>query len=302
MGNGYWTELTDRAVFKITGDVAEKFLQDLITNDLKYASEKKAIHAGLLTPQGKILFDFFLLRQAQGFLLETNRNHLPDLMKRITFYKLRANLTLSDQSDVFRIVAFWGKDKNAAPAIETPSFVDPRYRELGRRFFVNPDQVTLFTKEPSCIHATQADYHRHRIALGVPEGGKDYDYQETFPHEANFDYLSGIDFKKGCYIGQEVVSRMHHRGTVRKRIICVKGTTDLPGERSDVFAKGQQIGILRSVDGMQGLALIRLDRAMSAQQHGHVITAGSIPIHLSAPAWASPDFLPTYKDVKSARM
>jgi folate-binding protein YgfZ len=134
--------------------------------------------------------------------------------------------------------------------------------------------------------ATPEDYHAHRIALGVPEGGKDYELGDTYPHEALFDQLNGVSFEKGCYVGQEVVSRMQHRGTARKRVVPVLADATLPDPGTPVVAGSVEIGRLgSSVDGM-GLALLRLDRAAEMQEKGDALQAGSVPLRIELPRWA----------------
>ena len=137
-----------------------------------------------------------------------------------------------------------------------------------------------------CALVTEADYHARRIALGVPEGGRDYAYGDAFPHEALFDQLNGVDFKKGCYVGQEVVSRMEHRGTARKRIVGVEGEGPLPASGTEITAGGKPIGTLGSVGGASGLALLRLDRAEEAKAAGLPLRAGDVTVAVRIPAWA----------------
>ena len=137
-----------------------------------------------------------------------------------------------------------------------------------------------------CAVAGESDYHAHRIALGVPEGGRDYAFGDTFPHEALFDQLNGVDFEKGCFVGQEVVSRMQHRGTARKRVVGVEGERPLPAPGAEILAGNIPIGTLGSVDGKSGLALVRLDRAEDAKAQGIPLRAGDVAISLRIPPFA----------------
>ena len=146
---------------------------------------------------------------------------------------------------------------------------DARWFEIAfRRFAVTPGSRSL-----GCAAATEQDYHAFRIGLGVPEGGRDYAFGDTFPHEALFDQLGGVDFEKGCFVGQEVVSRMEHRGTARKRIVPVESRMPLPAPGTNIEAGGMEIGTLGSVSGSSGLALVRLDRVEDALARGQGITA-----------------------------
>lgn len=276
-------ELTDRTAIRVTGDDAHKFLQDVVTNDVTRAVDGKAVHAALLTPQGKILFDFFLLDRGDHFLLECARDTVDELIKRLMFYRLRAAVEFEDLSNEVRIWAAWQGD----PACDDDAvkFADPRVETLGFRV-VAP--VSSEMADTGCKLSSEDAYHGHRISLGVPEAGKDYALGETFPHEADYDQLDGVDFHKGCYVGQEVVSRVEHRGTARKRIVPVRGASELSaGEQ--VSGGDSEIGVMGSVSGDRGLAMIRLDRAEKAISQGRELRAGNVDIALEQPSWASFD-------------
>lgn len=272
-------ELSDRGVIKIHGSDAHKLLQDIVTNDITKARDGRAIHAALLTPQGKILFDFFLIDRGDDLLLECARDVIPELLKRLTFYKLRADVTFEDISETNTVWASWGEtsafDDNAL------AYADPRAAGLGYRIVATSGSNPCET----CNEATRNDYHAHRIGLGVPESGLDYLLGDTFPHEADYDQLHGVDFKKGCYVGQEVVSRMQHRGTARKRIVPVTGVKGLASGET-ITAGDATIGTLGSVSGDRGLAMIRLDRVEKAVEDGRTLTIGSAEIYLRQPEWA----------------
>jgi folate-binding protein YgfZ len=274
--------LPDRGAVRIGGADARKFLQGLITNDMEKARDGAAIHAGLLSPQGKILFEFFVVPAGDSFLLEGPRSMAADLSKRLGFYKLRADITVADEPAI-QVAAAWGEDIFAAVegAIVYP---DPRLGELGYRALL-PAGVGIGVAL-GCTETSAEAYHAMRIGLGVPEGGRDFAYGDAFPHEALFDQLNGVDFAKGCYVGQEVVSRMEHRGTARKRIVPVSGDDPLPPAGSEIMAGSVPIGTLGSVNGRDGLALLRLDRAGEALTAGKPLTAGGVPIRLRRPAFA----------------
>jgi folate-binding protein YgfZ len=283
-------ELEARSIIKVSGDDANKFLQDIVTNDVTKAVDGKAVHAGLLTPQGKILFEFFLLNRGDHFLLECSSATVSDLIKRLSFYKLRAAVEIEDLSGSFKVWVSWnGKPEIPAEAI---AFMDPRLEILGLRI-IAPTSLDVTT---GCEVTSEDDYHRLRIALGVPEADKDYPLGDTFPHDADYDQLAGVDFKKGCYVGQEVVSRMQHRGTARKRIVPARGNAPLT-EGAKISAGDTTIGMLGSVAGDMGLAMVRLDRAEKAIENGYQLMAGNVEIDLIHPGWA--DFsVPTQGDMK----
>ena len=272
--------LHDRGVVRMSGADAAKLLQGIVTADLDLLEKQPAVFAGLLTPQGKILFDFFIVKTEQGFLLDTLREKAPDLAKRLTFYKLRANVTIADASEEYSVAALWG---GGEPTLESSALVypDPRLAEVGWRAIA---PAGFRWDQPGTTAATEADYHTHRIALGVPEGGRDYALGDTFPHEALFDQLGGVSFQKGCYVGQEVVSRMEHRSTARKRVVPVDGPDRLQAD-SDVKAGEAVIGKIGSASGARGLALLRLDRVGEALGKGQSITAGGVPVTVNLPTW-----------------
>jgi folate-binding protein YgfZ len=279
--------LPDRGVVSVSGADAEKFLAGLITNEMALLSDAPAIYAGLLTPQGKVLFDFFVVRNGDGYLLDVARDLAPALAKRLSLYKLRAAVEIADVSQDFAVAALWNSQ---TPALDSGPrcivFPDPRLGGLGLRALM---QVPL----PSDLGgsgitaATDRDYLTHRISLGVPEGGKDYAFGDAFPHEALFDQLHGLSFTKGCYVGQEIVARMQHRATVRKRIVPVIAHESLPAGGIEITAGGVAIGTLGSVSGRQGLALLRLDRAQEFKARGVGLSAGGIAIDAEAPAFAN---------------
>ncbi len=276
------TLLTDRGVVAVTGPDAAKLLQGLVTNDVDDAKPGEAVFAGLLSPQGKIQFDFFLVQIGDGFLIDVARDRAVDLVKRLTLYRLRSKADISDRSAELAVVAAWG-DAAVAPSAATVAYRDPRLPGLGWRG-IAPVAVVA---DHSGQEASERAYHARRIALGVPEGGRDYAYGDAFPHEALFDQLHGVSFDKGCYVGQEIVSRMQHRGTARKRIVPLRGEADLPAPGTPITAGGVEIGVLGSTAGREGLGLVRLDRAAEFKGKGVPLMAGDVTVTLAKPSFAT---------------
>jgi tRNA-modifying protein YgfZ len=276
--------LTDRGVVRVAGADAAKLLQGVITGDMDLLASQPAIHAALLTPQGKVLFDFFVVVVPGGFVLEAAAERTAELARRLALYRLRAKADIADVSGDYRVLVAWGdvRDGSSGPTSRQLAFRDPRLPELGIRILVEahsaPD-IAVFG-----IEGSAGDYHAHRIALGVPEGGKDFAFGDAFPHEADMDQLAGVSFTKGCFVGQEVVSRIQNRATVRKRVVPVSGEAPL-ASGADVHAGTAVIGKVGSVAGRQGLALLRLDRAAEAAAKGESLTAGGTPITLHKPDW-----------------
>jgi tRNA-modifying protein YgfZ len=272
--------LPSRAVLAVGGTDARKFLQGLITNDIGKVQGTHAIHAGLLSPQGKILFDFFVVAAGDGFLVDVTRDKAEELAKRLAFYRLRAAIEIGEDPSR-EVAACWG-DIPVKPG-GAIVYADPRLPALGYRVLMKKGTRLAGT---GCAVATERDYHAFRISLGVPEGGRDYAFGDAFPHEALFDQLGGVDFEKGCFVGQEVVSRMEHRGTARKRIVPVESRMPLPAPGTSIEAGGMEIGTLGSVSGALGLALVRLDRVEEALARGQGITTDGKSIVLRRPAFA----------------
>lgn len=277
-------ELTDRGVVRVAGDEARHFLQGLITADVDAVSDDAAQFGALLTPQGKILFDFLVFGDGDALLLDTLKSHAGDLAKRLIFYKLRAKVEIADLSDSHMVIAAWDGAEDAAIS---GFAADPRHDGLGRRRLV---ERADFQPPEGWRAAGMDDWDGHRLSLSIPEAGRDYAYGDVFPHDVDMDALNGVDFEKGCYVGQEVVSRMQHRATARRRIISVSAETPLPASGTEMEAGGKIVGTLGSSVGKHGLALVRLDRAKSAIDGGAPILAGDLPVRLTIPDWAGFDW------------
>jgi hypothetical protein len=272
--------LAERGVVSVTGHDSEKLLQGLVTNDVDDLGEGEARHAGLLSPQGKIIFDFFVVRHGEGYLLDVRRSMAVDLVKRLTMYKLRADVSITDVSESFTVTAAWGNDSKSLSEGRGIAFQDPRQTAIGLRLLeeTTDTNVAAITAEPAddSRRAGHA-YDALRVDLGVPEGSRDYEYGDTYPHEADFDLFHGVSFKKGCYVGQEIVARMQNKTVVRKRIIKINGSGPLVSG-SDIFVGEIAIGRVGTVAGNNAIAMLRLDRALEAEQKNQKLTAGGVGI------------------------
>lgn len=267
--------LTNRGIVAVNGSDATKLLQGLVTNDVALLETQPAVYAGLLSPQGKILFDFFVVKTPDGALIDVARDQVAALVKRLTMYKLRAAVTIADVSPEHAVVAVFEPQARVEHGIVYP---DPRLADLGRRAIVAAEDAAGVSSDSDV-------YLAFRISLGVPEGGVDYAFGDAFPHEALFDQLHGVSFTKGCYVGQEIVSRMEHRGTARKRIVPIKDGGPLVAGAA-VMAGDVEIGRVGSVAGSHGLAMLRLDRVDEFAAKGVPLTAEGVLISVSIPAWA----------------
>jgi tRNA-modifying protein YgfZ len=269
------TMLEDRGVLSVSGEDATSFLQGLLTNDVERLQASEGRYGALLTPQGKILFDMIVVRapgEEPSYLIDCTAAQAPDLAKRLGFYKLRAKVAVADLSADRAVAAFWG----AEPAcFEGLLYVDPRDPRLGwRAILPRPIAAAVGTEHVN-------EYEGLRIAAGAPKGGLDFAYADAFPHDANFDLLHGVDFDKGCYVGQEVVSRMKHRGTARKRVARVKLAGPAPAPGTPVMDGALAVGALGSSSGREALAMLRIDRAEEASTAGRPLSAGGVTLALA---------------------
>jgi folate-binding protein YgfZ len=279
--------LPDRGVVKVAGDEARTFLNGLLTADIGQVTPQSARFAALLTPQGKIVVDCIVAEGADGLFLDCPRTLAAALVEKLKFYKLRAKVAIEDLSSALAVLAIWDGTGNATQGL---TYTDPRLAALGRRVILPAGLVPQAAADLGAQLADPSAYEAHRIALGVPRGGLDFAYGDAFPHEADMDQLNGVDFAKGCYVGQEVVSRMEHRGTARNRVLPVAADGNAPGAGIPVMAGDKQVGLSGSGIGSQGLAMLRLDRIADARAAGLALTAGGVTIHPRKPDWARFDW------------
>ncbi len=273
-----WAHLGDRGIVRIQGPDAAAFLHNTLTCDVRALAVGEGCGGALLMPQGKILFALHLIRCATDtYLLDVFGDYIQPLTDRLGLYKLRADLEIADASADWRVLqgarADMGKD-TADIVIE-----DPRLAALGRRRY-------CAASDKDKTAGTLQEYHALRIALGVPEQGHDFTPNERFPHDVALDTLRGIDFKKGCYIGQEVVSRMFHRGAARRRPVVVTGAFDESARDAPVGTAGRTLGTLTSAIGGRGLAVLRLDRVQRARDQGEPIHINGVSVEIALPDWA----------------
>jgi folate-binding protein YgfZ len=267
-----------RSLFKLRGNDTAQFLNGLVTNSMLYMGEGEARFAALLTPQGKIIADFFVVKTAllegDAYLLDVPQALANDLLRKLTLYRLRAKVIIDDVSEQFGIISYQGDHQ---PNIkETIAFRDPRHEGMGWRVIAPREGLAGIAETDLSL------YDALRIAHCVPEGGRDFAYGDAFPHEVNMDLLNGLDFKKGCYVGQEVVSRMHHRGTSRTRIVRVMFEAGVCApESTDILAGDKRIGTLGTCLNGEALAQVRLDRAQDAMEDAVNLTAAGDVLRLN---------------------
>ena len=270
--------LEDRAVIAVRGTEARPFLQGLISNDMEGCAPGRGIYAALLTPQGKILFEFFVTEADDRFLLDCAQARAADLLKRLTFYRLRAKVEIAVAADL-KVAAMWNGAPQAPAVAGLAAYSDPRLPALGVRL-IGPLPLVQ-----SAIAGAQAgDYRSHRLRLGVPDSA-DVPPDTVFALDAGFEDLAGVDFKKGCYVGQEVTARMKHRASARRRFLIANIDGDLPPPGTKLEASGREVGTLATGADGRALALVRLDRVEEAGNAGESITASGRKVSLQRPSW-----------------
>jgi folate-binding protein YgfZ len=279
--------LPDRGVVKVVGEPARVFLNGLLTADIGKVTPQNACFAALLTPQGKIVVDGIVAEapaaDGGGFFIDCPRALAPALVDKLNFYKLRAPIIAEDLSEVLGVLALWD---GAGDTDYGLVYRDPRLPALGQRVMLPPHLAAEAAADLGAALVSADDYEAHRIALGVPRGGLDFTYGDAFPHETDMDQLQGVDFDKGCYVGQEVVSRMEHRGSARNRVVPVAYDGYAPDPGAPVTAADKTIGVFGSRTQDRALALLRLDRAADALAAGAPLVAGSATLRLVKPDWA----------------
>jgi len=238
-----------RTCLDLRGDDVASWLDGLVTNS---PSQDVPTYAALLTPQGKIIADMMITPTEVGFILDTPEHMGADLKKRLTMYKLRAPIEIEDVSERMHVCAIWGEENE--DLIPPGAYRDPRHPSLGWRL-VAP---------VAAGNASLEDYDAHRLSLGVPDSQFDFESVKVFPADACMDELNGVDLKKGCFVGQEVVSRMHRMSTVKKRMrgLILQGNAKAG---DPVIAGTRRIGDVLHVQGRAGMALIRLERLAAAE-------------------------------------
>jgi folate-binding protein YgfZ len=280
--------LPDRGVVKVAGDDARSFLNGLLTADIAKVKPGAPRFAALLTPQGKIIVDCIVAEapadDGGGFFLDCPRALAVEFVQKLNFYKLRAKVICEDLSEVLGVLAVWDGNGDTEYGLVFP---DPRLPALGHRVMLPPHLAKDAAGDLGAELVDAKDYEAHRIALGVPRGGLDFMYGDAFPHEADMDQLAGVDFDKGCYVGQEVVSRIEHRGTARNRIVPVTTDGFAPDAGIPVMAGERQVGTTGSAAGGRGLAMLRLDRVADAMAAGLPLTAGGVMLSMHKPGWAT---------------
>lgn len=291
MSNRYLA-LQDRALLRFSGKDARHFLQGLITQNIHNITPTNSAYSLLLNAQGKFLFDFFLIADGDGILMEVGDARLDHLKHLLTMYRLRADVQINDLTANYHILAVIGNTAALSladgegrtehdPDSGVFEFIDPRHAPMGARIIAPNGQGENLLQQRGFAQMTPEAYTAHRLSLGIPEGDPDNRPEKTLPLENGLDRLHGIDFEKGCYVGQEVTARTHYRANLRKRLYKVKARDGLPEPGTPVMLGERAAGTLFSTLGKTGLALLRMDAVESAER----LTADGVELQASLPPW-----------------
>ena len=285
--------LRERGVLRLSGRDVRTFLQALVTRDLDYLTTAQTVYSALLTPQGKYLFDFFLAQHDGDILLDGEAARLDALMKRLNMYKLRADVVITKE-DGWEISAVYNgnigmepKAGAAWPFDAGVAFTDPRLLDAGARIMAPVGQANKILSDAGFVAGDKSDYEYFRLGLALPESGRDLVTDKSLMLESNLDSLNGVDFDKGCFVGQELTARTKYRGLVRKRLLPVDVQGPMPEPNEPLMSGQSEIASMRSGQGDRGLALVRLDRLVEAGGLGITLTAGSARLTPMLPSWAN---------------
>jgi folate-binding protein YgfZ len=295
MADARFALLEDRGILAVAGSDCRAFLQGLISNDIEKVGPAQACYAALLTAQGRYLHDFFIVEHRDALLFDAEQARLADLKRRLGVYRLRSKVTIDEKPEL-AVAAVFGADALTSlglpsePGVERGlalgvAFVDPRLIDLGARCVLPREGAEAALAAAGFGAAGFADYDRLRLRLGVPDGSRDLVPEKSLLLESGFDELNGIDWKKGCYIGQELTARTKYRGLVKRRLMPVAIVGPAPAPGTPIHADGHEAGEMRSSRDGRGLALLRIDAA----REGGPLTAGEAAIHPELPRWLTLD-------------
>ncbi len=285
MDQPHYVSLADRGVLAVSGPDARSYLQTLISNDMEKVSADRAIYATLLTPQGKFLHDFFVTVLGETLLFDCEGARAEDLERRLSFYRLRADAKIENMSESYRVFALIGQAEANAFAGGVV-FDDPRLDAMGARAILPRDGAVAALEAAGLSPAPPEDYDRLRLHHGLPDGSRDIQIEKGFLLENGIDDLNGVDFEKGCYIGQELTARTKHRATIRKRLLPVKIDGSLPPPGAPVMLGDKQAGEMRSGQGERGLALLRLEMIDGAASSDEPLICNGATLTPIKPDWA----------------
>lgn len=295
MSNRY-VVLSHRRILRLSGKDCRSFLQGLVSQDVETVTASHSAWTALLNAQGKYLFDFFMIAEGGGLLLDCDSAQADELQRLLTMYKLRADVQVENLQNGYHVVAAMGDVTPLAlpeHAGRTERFnegriialIDPRHAGMAARIIAPAGEAETWVLQRGYAQASIADYEEHRILLGIPRAGVDNVPQKTLLLENGFEELHGVSFDKGCYVGQEVTARTKHRANLHKHLYIIEAKTALPATGSDILLEGRVVGDLRSAQGRIGLAVIRDEAVEKALKSNAPLQVGDIAIQAQTPSW-----------------
>lgn len=298
MPEKYFAILSERGLIAVEGDDSRTFLQGLISNDAHKATAQRALYSAFLTPQGKFLHDFFLAQIGDALFLDCEGPRAADLMRRLGIYKLRSKVKLADRTGDFAVAAIFGADAIATfglpsePGAAKPlgngvAFVDPRLVGGGVRAILPKADARTVLEGFGLSEASAEAYDRHRILLGLADGSRDMEVEKAILLENGFDELQGVDWKKGCFMGQELTARTKYRALIRKRLVPVSIEGPAPAPGTPLMLDGKEAGEMRSARDGVGLALVRIEAWPEGEKTGRPLIADAATVTPRKPDWAA---------------
>jgi len=283
--------LDDRGILAVSGADRRAFLQGLVSNDLEKVGAAEARYAALLTAQGRYLHDFMMIEVGGAIWLEAEAARLGDLKRRLSLYRLRAKAVLDEQPDL-AVAAIFGDGALAVIGLSCEpgaarrfgsgvAFVDPRLAALGVRCIAARADLQRELAAAGLAEAGFAAYDQLRLELGIPDSSGDLAVEKSILLESGFDELNGVDWQKGCYIGQELTARTKYRGLIKKRLMPVAIDGPAPAAGTIVTADGREVGEMRSSRDGRGLALLRIESVVK----GARLMAGTSTLVATKPGW-----------------
>ena len=294
--SSFWTLLPARGVLAVTGADRRSFLQGLVSNDVERAGAERAVYAAFLTAQGRFLHDFLMVGQDEMLLLDCEADRRDDLRQRLSRYRLRAKVAIEDRTEALAAAVLAGPEAaslaglGAEPGAAGPfgggvAFVDPRLAGLGVRVIAPRDGIEAALAATGLAAGGPDDWDRLRLSLGVPDGSRDMPAEKALLLESNLDELHGIDWRKGCYIGQELTARTKYRGLLKRRLMPVAFDGPAPEAGATVSFEGKDAGEMRTARDGMGLALLRIEHAEAAERGEGVLAAGDTALRVLRPDW-----------------
>jgi len=293
-----FARLDNRGLLAVRGEDARPFLQGLISNDIRRVTDDRAIHAAFLTAQGKFLHEFFVVSLGDTLMLDCEAGRVADLARRLSLYRLRSKVAIEERTTDYAVAAVFGEGADLAFQLKGEAgaagafaggvvYRDPRLSAAGVRAILPREGGEEALRRMDFAETSFAEYDAHRLSLGLPDGSRDMVVEKTILLEAGFDELNGVDWHKGCFLGQELTARTKYRGLIKRRLLPVRFDGPAPAPGTPIHLDGRAVGEMRSAASGVGLALLRLESLQATESAGVPLIAGETRLVAQKPAWAN---------------